>query len=63
MTRLRVGTRGSELALRQTRWVLDLMRAVHAGLEFEEVVLLQMYNSRVFVRSIILVAVLYKREN
>lgn len=39
MTRLRVGTRGSELALRQTRWVCDLLRAVHAGVEFEEVVI------------------------
>lgn len=39
MIRLRVGTRGSELALRQTRWVCDLLRAVHAGLEFEEVVI------------------------
>jgi len=39
MTRLRVGTRGSDLALRQTRWVCDLLRAVHAGLELEEVVI------------------------
>ena len=39
MTRLRVGTRGSDLALRQTRWVCDLIRAVHAGVEFEEVVI------------------------
>ena len=39
MMRLRVGTRGSDLALRQTRWVCDLVRAVHAGVEFEEVVI------------------------
>ncbi len=39
MKRLRVGTRGSDLALRQTRWVCDLLRTVHAGLEFEEVVI------------------------
>jgi hydroxymethylbilane synthase len=39
MTRLRVGTRGSDLALRQTRWVCDLLRGVHADLEFEEVVI------------------------
>jgi len=39
MTRLRVGTRGSDLALRQTRWVCDLLRAVHADVEFEEVVI------------------------
>jgi hydroxymethylbilane synthase len=39
MTRIRVGTRGSDLALRQTRWVCDLLRAVHAGVEFEEVVI------------------------
>lgn len=39
MTRLRVGTRGSELALRQTRWVCDLLRSGHAGLEFDEIVI------------------------
>lgn len=39
MTRLRVGTRGSDLALRQTRWVCDLVRMIHAGVEFEEVVI------------------------
>ena len=39
MIRLRVGTRGSDLALRQTRWVCDLLRGVHAGVEFEEVVI------------------------
>ena len=39
MTRLRVGTRGSDLALRQTRWVCDLLRHAHSGLEFDEVVI------------------------
>ena len=39
MTRLRVGTRGSDLALRQTRWVCDLLRDAHAALEFEELVI------------------------
>ena len=39
MTRLRVGTRGSDLALRHTRWVCDLLRGVDADLEFEEVVI------------------------
>ncbi len=39
MTRLRVGTRGSDLALRQTRWVCDLVQTVKAGVEFEEIVI------------------------
>ena len=39
MTRARVGTRGSELALRQTRWVCDRLRAVVPEVEFEEVVI------------------------
>lgn len=39
MTRLRVGTRGSDLALRQTRWVCDLLEAVRTGVEFEEAVI------------------------
>jgi len=39
MTRLRVGTRGSELALRQTRWVCERLRAVVSDVEFEEVVI------------------------
>jgi len=39
MTRLRVGTRGSDLALRQTRWVCDLLGAVRTGVEFEGVVI------------------------
>ncbi len=39
MTRLRVGTRGSELALWQTNWVCDKLRKVHAGLEVEQVII------------------------
>ena len=39
MKRLRIGTRGSELALRQTRLVIDLLREAHAELDFEEVIL------------------------
>ena len=39
MTTLRVGTRGSDLALWQTRWVIDALRKVHPDLEFEETVI------------------------
>lgn len=39
MTRLRVGTRGSELALRQTRWVCEKLRAIDTSIEFEEVLI------------------------
>ncbi len=39
MTRLRVGTRGSDLALIQTRWVCDLLRHAHSGMEFDEVII------------------------
>lgn len=39
MTRLRVGTRGSDLALWQTRWVCDRLRAAHDGLAIEEIVI------------------------
>ncbi|MCH7839977.1 MAG: hypothetical protein IID38_07050, partial [Planctomycetes bacterium] len=39
MMRLRVGTRGSDLALWQTRWVCDRLRAAHDGLTIEEVVI------------------------
>ncbi len=39
MSRLRVGTRGSELALRQARWVCELLGRVHGELEFEEIVI------------------------
>ena len=35
MRKLTVGTRGSVLALRQTSWVVDRLRALHHGLEFE----------------------------
>lgn len=37
--KLRIGTRGSELALWQTRWVAARLRAMHPGLELEEVIL------------------------
>lgn len=37
--RFRVGTRDSDLALRQTRWVCDLLRAVLPSVEFEETVI------------------------
>jgi len=39
MNALRVGTRGSELALWQTRWVCDQLRAAHRELRIEEVVI------------------------
>lgn len=39
MTTLRVGTRGSDLALWQTRWVVDRLRTAHAGLTVEEVII------------------------
>lgn len=39
MTTLRVGTRGSELALRQTSWVCDRLCQIHPGLMFEHVVI------------------------
>jgi hydroxymethylbilane synthase len=39
MTRLRVGSRGSELALTQTRWVCDRLREAHLGIEIEEVII------------------------
>lgn len=39
MTRLRVGTRGSDLALRQTRWVCERLRSADPSCEFEEVVI------------------------
>jgi hydroxymethylbilane synthase len=37
--RLRVGTRGSELALWQTRWVCARLQAAHPGLHVEEVII------------------------
>lgn len=39
MTRVRVGTRGSDLALRQTRWVCERLRALDPSIEIEEVVI------------------------
>jgi len=39
MTLLRVGTRGSELALIQTRLVCSLLQAAHAQLEFQEIII------------------------
>ncbi|MFQ5589700.1 MAG: hydroxymethylbilane synthase [Phycisphaerae bacterium] len=39
MTKLRVGTRGSDLALWQTRWTCDRLRERHPGLEIEEIVI------------------------
>ncbi len=37
--KLRLGTRGSELALTQSRWVAERLRAANEGIEVEEVVL------------------------
>ncbi|HVP11106.1 MAG TPA: hydroxymethylbilane synthase [Phycisphaerae bacterium] len=37
--KLRVGTRGSELALKQTEWVCQQLRAAHPGLEIEQVII------------------------
>jgi len=39
MTLLRAGTRGSDLALWQTRWVCERLRAAHPSLRIEEVVI------------------------
>jgi hydroxymethylbilane synthase len=39
MMRLRVGTRGSELALWQTNWICERLRAAHAQLEIEQVII------------------------
>lgn len=39
MTLLRAGTRGSDLALWQTRWVCDLLRAAHPFLTIDEVII------------------------
>jgi len=39
VTHLRVGTRGSELALWQTRWVCDRLREKHASIEIEEIII------------------------
>lgn len=39
MTTLRVGTRGSDLAVTQTRWLCDQLRAAVPGLEVEEIII------------------------
>ena len=39
MTRLRVGTRGSELALIQTRWVCQLLRIKHPSVTIDELII------------------------
>ena len=39
MTTLRVGTRGSDLALWQTNWVCERLRAAHPSLEIEQIII------------------------
>ncbi|MCO6435675.1 MAG: hydroxymethylbilane synthase [Phycisphaerae bacterium] len=39
MSKLRVGTRGSDLALWQTGWVCDRLREAHPGLEIERIII------------------------
>ena len=39
MRRLRIGTRGSDLALWQTNWVTDALKAAHPGLEIERIII------------------------
>ncbi len=39
MTRLRLGTRGSDLAVTQSRWLCDRLREAHPGLEIEEIII------------------------
>ena len=39
MTLLRVGTRGSDLALWQTNWVCDRLREKHVDLQIEQVII------------------------
>ncbi len=39
MTRLRVGTRGSDLALWQTNWVCERLKAAHHDLEIEQIII------------------------
>lgn len=39
MTTLRVGTRGSELALRQVRWVIERLQATDPSLTIEEIII------------------------
>ncbi|MFG0252871.1 MAG: hydroxymethylbilane synthase [Phycisphaerales bacterium JB038] len=37
--KLRLGTRGSDLALTQARWFCDRLRSAHPGLEIEEIII------------------------
>jgi hydroxymethylbilane synthase len=37
--KFKIGTRGSDLALWQTRWVSDRLREHHAGIELEEIII------------------------
>lgn len=39
MTHLRVGTRGSKLALWQTNWVCDRLREAHPSIEIEQIII------------------------
>jgi hydroxymethylbilane synthase len=39
MTRLKVGTRGSDLALWQTNWVCERLRKAHPDLEIEQIII------------------------
>ena len=39
MSKLRVGTRGSDLALWQTNWVCARLREIHADLEIEQIII------------------------
>jgi len=39
MMKIRLGTRGSELALTQARWFCDRLREAHPGLEIEEIII------------------------
>jgi len=39
MMKIRLGTRGSELALTQARWFCDRLRKAHPGLEIEEIII------------------------
>ena len=39
MTRLRIGTRGSDLALWQTNWVVQTLKAAPPGLEIEQIII------------------------
>ena len=39
MTKLRAGTRGSDLALWQTRWVHDRLLEIHPSLEIQQIII------------------------